>query len=106
LQITIVFNICIFLKTPLISCVLISQNCTPAPDWPQWICQRFYYQSCSSVSFLSWEHQWVLIQPGYLRPLLPDSAPAEPETVEDVFAGKASRWPSQPFWDGTILGFS
>jgi aromatic-L-amino-acid decarboxylase len=26
------------------------------------------------------------VKPGYLRPLLPDSAPAEPETVEDVFA--------------------
>jgi aromatic-L-amino-acid decarboxylase len=33
----------------------------------------------------------VLIQPGYLRPLLPDSAPAEPETVEDVFADLSSK---------------
>jgi aromatic-L-amino-acid decarboxylase len=31
------------------------------------------------------------LKPGYLRPLLPDTAPTEPEVVEDVFAGKASR---------------
>ncbi|KAH9546771.1 hypothetical protein CY35_12G118600 [Sphagnum magellanicum] len=27
------------------------------------------------------------VKPGYLRPLLPDTAPTEPEVVEDVFAG-------------------
>jgi hypothetical protein len=79
-----------FVETPLISCMLISQNCKTPPDWPQWICQGFS-TILAAVSFLSWEHQWVLIQPGYLRPLLPDSAPTEPETVEAVFAGKASR---------------
>ncbi|KAH9568469.1 hypothetical protein CY35_03G078500 [Sphagnum magellanicum] len=31
------------------------------------------------------------VKPGYLRPLLPDSAPAEPETVEDVFADLSSK---------------
>ncbi len=51
--------------------------------------------SCFHLPCFSLSHEiFLFIQPGYLQPLLPDTAPTEPEVVEDVFAGKASRWPS------------
>ncbi len=53
------------------------------------------FHGFTSLGFPFLMRFFLFIQPGYLQPLLPDTAPTEPEVVKDVFAGKASRWPSK-----------
>lgn len=45
------------------------------------------------VSFLSWPCSFVVIhmQPGYLRDLLPDSAPNQPDSFQHVLDGEVAQ---------------
>lgn len=45
------------------------------------------------------------MQPGYLRELLPDSAPNQPESLQQVFDGEFYQWLLFVFHDAVLQPF-